>query len=108
MEDSIKLPKSGVIVFLKQKISYGEYRQIEAILLAGTTTKMVNGVMTPAFDGSVVATQQKKIIETFVIRAENPDGSVCQINIEMDKLDMDDGLVLETECMKRYNELKKN
>ena len=103
----ITLPTTQHQVELKENISYGEYKAIEGVMLSGAKGKIVGNQLDQQFDGQVVQQYQRKMIETFVIRATDSNGGEIQINLMINDLPAEDGLFLENEVSKNFDQIKK-
>lgn len=103
----ITLPTSKYSVELKESLSYGEYKGIEAVMLSGAKGKIIGQTLDQQFDGSVVQLYQRKMIETFVLRASKENGEEVQINLMLNDLPAEDGLKLESEVALAFENIKK-
>lgn len=99
------LPVSKCIVEVKDALTYGEYKAIEGVMLAGAKGDVVGGVMTPTFNGSVIADYNRKKIEVFVESIQTHAREA--IVFDLDTMDIADGIYLEEQIGLIYEGLKK-
>lgn len=104
---TVTLPISGIVVTLRTRLTLDEKNEAEAVLASATKTTVVDGVPQQHIEGSVGQLFIRRLMETFIVRAENPDGTEFQINIKMGTLDSEDGDFLQEEVSARYNAIKK-
>lgn len=104
---TVTLPISGIMVTLKTRLTYDEKNEVEGVLANATKTTVVDGVPQQTIDGSSGQTFIRKLMEAFIVKAENPDGTEFQINIKIGTLDAEDGDYLQEQASALYNAIKK-
>lgn len=104
----VVLPFSKHKVFLRDRITYADEKAISEALQSGTKSEMTDGEIKQTFDATSYQKYERKLIETFVIKAEDANGVEIQINTALNTdLDIEDGLALEEAVKEIYNDLKK-
>jgi len=103
----LTLPYSGVVVELKQRLTFDEMNAVDDIMTAATKVTVENGKPSQSIDGKQYRTYVTKLTEAFVVGAKDKDGADFDINIKLGSMDADDGSVLTTTCVNMYNAIKK-
>lgn len=107
---TVDLPISGYKVTLRRNIFYHEYKALDAVMLKATKGVLQDGKMSQEFDGTAHQAYERKMLETFIVKCEDPaNGKLVQINILLNtNFAVADGILLEDTVADLYAEIKKN